>query len=179
MKAQDWKNSLRGTTIPRDETPPPRPRPQTKPAPPPVTRRSKTPEPERARRSLSSERQSADRSSPSCTDWGYPSYSSFLSSSRQSNSTQSSFRSSSTSKTSSSMMTGSSSLMNGSFQEEEEDYRPGSLSLEALRTPKISPWDEMGILGLSSKMYSDTSVKQSSFSASSFVRKESISSHAM
>ena len=50
------------------------------------------------------------------------------------------------------------------------------------RTPEISVWDNMGILGLSSKMYSDTSsAKAGSFSstASSFLRKESVTSHAM
>ena len=55
------------------------------------------------------------------------------------------------------------------------------LSVKALSTPffrpaEISPWDNMGILGLTSKMFAN---QQQSFSASSFVRKESVSSHAM
>jgi len=62
----------------------------------------------------------------------------------------------------------------------KENYSPGNASLQALKAPIISPWDIMGILGLTSKMYADTSIsKEHSFSASSFVRKESVSSHAM
>ena len=38
----------------------------------------------------------------------------------------------------------------------------------------------MGILGLSSKMYSDTSnMKEGIFSSSSLMRKESVNTHAM
>jgi hypothetical protein len=50
------------------------------------------------------------------------------------------------------------------------------MSLDALKPAEISPWDNMGILGLTSKMFAN---QQQSFSASSFVRKESVSSHAM
>ena len=37
------------------------------------------------------------------------------------------------------------------------------ISLEAMRKPKINPWDSMGVLGLSNKMWSDTRKRQESF----------------
>jgi hypothetical protein len=55
----------------------------------------------------------------------------------------------------------------------------GRLSL-GNTTAEISPWDNMGILGLSSKMFSDTSnIKDGVFSSSSMIRKESVNTHAM
>jgi len=167
----DWKNSLRGSSVSREEPRPrvKRPSPRREPEPP-RRPRSPTPEKERSRRSLSSDGQSPASSSSGSTDWGYTSYSSFLNgtsrtSTGRSSTSQSSYRKSS---------------MGSSFKETDEYDRGGKVSLDALKTPEISPWDNMGILGLTSKMYSDTSVtKQQSFSASSFVRKESVSSHAM
>merc|ERR1712184_27878 len=107
------------------------------------------------------------------TDWGYTSYSSFLSGSKTSTaSLQSSQRSSSSSKTSSSSIR--KSLTSRTFEENDEPYGTGKMSLDALKPAEISPWDNMGILGLTSKMFAN---QQQSFSASSFVRKESVSSH--
>jgi len=227
-RANNWQNSLRGSSLPREDAPPRR-KPSSTPimrrkersperSPEPPVRRSLTPEViDRSRRSLSSDGQSSARSSSGSTDWGYTSYSSFMNGVRttsNTNSIQSSHRSSSLSKGSSNIRKGS---RNDSFLEEdemyrpgnvslngfkssslskassntrkvsrndsflgEEMYRPGNVSLGGLKAPVINPWDNMGILGLSSKMYSDTSVKQSSFSASSFFRKDSVtSSYAM
>merc|ERR1712130_488137 len=137
------------------------------------TPRSPTPErrPSPQRRSLSSDGQS-HRSSTGTTDWGYTSYSSFLNGSKTSTaSLQSSQRSSSSGKTSSIRK----SLTNSAFEENDEPYGTGKISLDALKPAEISPWDNMGILGLTSKMFA---TQQQSFSASSFVRKESVSSHA-
>lgn len=182
--AQDWQTSLRGASASRELEPRPRaPRPaprEPEPRPEPGRRpRSVTPERERARRSLSSEGPSSARSSTGSADWGYTSYSSFLNGARtaSSSSGQSSHRTPGLAS-----RPRKASLAVHSFKESEEQQssRSGKVSLKALETPIISPWDNMGILGLSSKMYSDTSVtKQNSFSASSFVRKESVTSHAM
>jgi hypothetical protein len=122
------------------------------------------------------------RSSQSSTDWGYTSYSSFTAG-RSSSSSQ--HKSSSSSKYS------SSSARNTSYEEsDEQDFQygrqskgyggQGTISLGALKTPEISPWDSMGILGLSSKMYAATSEKKEGiFSSSSLIRRESVTSHAM
>merc|ERR1712106_604518 len=143
------------------------------------------------RRSLSSDGMST-RSSHSSTDWGYTSYSSFTANSNKSYNSSNSYSSSSQDKKSSSSYSKfSSNLKDASFEEsDEQDYgydkynkgygAGGKVSLGALKTPEISPWDNMGILGLSSKMYSDTSYsKEGMFSSSSLMRKESVSSHAM
>ena len=84
----DWKNSLRGTSASREDPPRVRRKPSVRreslPKQPSVERsptpRSPTPErrPSPQRRSLSSDGQS-HRSSTGSTDWGYTSYSSFLS----------------------------------------------------------------------------------------------------
>merc|ERR1712013_500734 len=177
----NWKNSLRssespsrsyrGTSAPRktsrrpsqpqrDSESPNRER-YTSKSPERSTRQSESPEQvmNNGRRSLSSDGMSA-RSSNSSTDWGYTSYSS--SSSKY-----------------------SSSMRNTSYEEaDEQDYdyaRAGkNISLGALKTPEISPWDSMGILGLSSKMYADTSTnKEGIFSSSSLMRRESVTTHAM
>ena len=85
----DWKNSLRGSSASREDPPRPlRRKPSVKRESPPKqpsverspTPRSPTPErrPSPQRRSLSSDGQS-HRSSTGSTDWGYTSYSSFLS----------------------------------------------------------------------------------------------------
>jgi len=179
----DWKNSLRGASASREDPPRIRRKPSVKRESPPKqpsverspTPRSPTPErrPSPQRRSLSSDGQS-HRSSTGSTDWGYTSYSSFLSGSKASTaSLQSSQRSSLSSKTSSIRK----SLTSNTFEENDQpSYGNGKMSLDALKPAEISPWDNMGILGLTSKMFAN---QQQSFSASSFVRKESVSSHAM
>lgn len=180
----DWKNSLRGSSVSREDPPRVRRKPSMKRESPPKqpsverspTPRSPTPErrPSPQRRSLSSDGQS-HRSSTGSTDWGYTSYSSFLSGSKTSTtSLQSSQRSSTSSKTSSSNFR--KSLTRDTLEEDDESYGTGKVSLDALKPAEISPWDNMGILGLTSKMFAN---QQQSFSASSFVRKESVSSHAM
>jgi len=58
---------------------------------------------------------------------------------------------------------------------------PSKVGLSTLKTPTLTDWDNMGILGLSSKMFNDsTSFKESyvSSSASSF-RRESVSTKVM
>merc|ERR1712130_505732 len=120
------------------------------------------------RRSLSSDGQS-HRSSTGPTDWGYTSYSSFLSGAK----TSTASLQSSQSKTSSIRK----SLTSRTFEENDEPYQSGKMSLDAFKPAEISPWDNMGILGLTSKMFANQ--HSQSFSASSFVRKESVSSHAM
>lgn len=181
----DWKNSLRGSSASQEDPPTIRRKPSVKRESPPKqpsverspTPRSPTPErrPSPQRRSLSSDGQS-HRSSTGSTDWGYTSYSSFLSGSKTSTgSLQSSQRSSSSSKASSSNIR--KSLTSRTFEENDEPYGTGKMSLDALKPAEISPWDNMGILGLTSKMFANQ--HSQSFSASSFVRKESVSSHAM
>jgi len=130
------------------------------------------------RRSISSDGMST-RSSHSSTDWGYTSYSSFTAA--HSSHTSSSYSSSQLDEKSSSAGSKvSAKLKDTSFEESDEPdygfggyakgYGDGSkISLGSLKTPEISPWDSMGILGLSSKM----------FSTSSMMRRESVSSHAM
>merc|ERR1712037_607426 len=175
----DWKNSLRGASASREDPPWVRRKPSVRRESPPKqpsverspTPRSPTPErrPSPQRRSLSSDGQS-HRSSTGSTDWGYTSYSSFLSGSKTSTgSLQSSQRSSSSSNI-------RKSLTSRTFEENDEPYGTGKMSFDALKPAEISPWDNMGILGLTSKMFAN---QQQSFSASSFVRKESVSSHAM
>eukprot|EP00092_Neocalanus_flemingeri_P035092 GFUD01038190.1.p2 GENE.GFUD01038190.1~~GFUD01038190.1.p2 ORF type:complete len:131 (+),score=41.92 GFUD01038190.1:646-1038(+) len=115
------------------------------------------------RRSLSSDGMST-LSSLSSTDWGYTSYSSFTAN-KSYHTNHSYSRSAQDNKS--------------SEEPDEQDYgypgynkgndNAGKVSLGALKTPEISAWDKMGILGLSSKM----------FSSSSLMRKESVSSHAM
>ena len=46
------------------------------------------------------------------------------------------------------------------------------------RTTEIQPWDNMGILGLSSKMFSDSSTAKAG-AFTSIMRKQSVSSHVM
>ena len=89
----DWKNSLRGSSASREDPPRVRRKPSVRRESPPKqpsverspTPRSPTPErrPSPQRRSLSSDGQS-HRSSTGSTDWGYTSYSSFLSGSKTS-----------------------------------------------------------------------------------------------
>eukprot|EP00092_Neocalanus_flemingeri_P076597 GFUD01095022.1.p1 GENE.GFUD01095022.1~~GFUD01095022.1.p1 ORF type:complete len:351 (+),score=115.36 GFUD01095022.1:43-1053(+) len=130
-----------------------------------MTRKSLSPDQSlnTGRRSLSSDGMST-QSTNSSTDWGYTSYSSFTA--------NKSYQTSSDSKMSSNI--------NTSFEESDEqghnypvydkEYDDGGkMSLGSLKTPEISAWDNMGILGLSSKM----------FSSSSLMRRESVSSHAM
>jgi len=145
------------------------------------------------RRSMSSDGMS-QRSSLSSTDWGYTSYNNFTASNKTpsfSNNNNSSVRSSSYSKYS--------SYKDSSFDESyEEDFSNsfsynssksfnnsgsgGKVALASLKTPEINSWDNMGILGLSSKMFSDTSsAKQGTFSSatSGLLRRESVTSHVM
>jgi len=184
-KPTDWKNSLRGSSAPRDDPPRVRRKSSVKRQSPPKqpsverspTPRSPTPErrPSPQRRSLSSDGQS-QRSSTGSTDWGYTSYSSFLSGSKSMQSSQRSSISSSKTSSSNSSSSFRKSITRDTFEENDEPYGTSKVSLDALKPAEISPWDNMGILGLTSKMFAN---QQQSFSASSFVRKESVSSHAM
>merc|ERR1711892_1622563 len=198
----NWKNSLRssesparsyrGISAPRRTTRRQTPSESVSPnrdeyaskSPERKTRQSQSPEHSLpvGRRSLSSDGMST-RSSQSSTDWGYTSYSSFTADRQSSKTTTKQ-----TQQSSSSSSKYSSSARNTSFDEaDDQDYGyggqgngHGTISLGTLKTPEITPWDNMGILGLSSKMYSDTSImKQGIFSSSSLIRKESESSHAM
>ena len=56
-----------------------------------------------------------------------------------------------------------------------------TMSLDGLRKPKIDSWDSMGILGLSSKMWNDTSKRQETFMSSTgqFLREENYNSYIM
>ena len=212
----DWKNSLRGSSASREEPPRVRRKPSVKRESPPKqasverspTPRSPTPErrPSPQRRSLSSDGQS-HRSSTGSTDWGYTSYSSFLSGAKTSTaSLQSSQRCQNLSALIDIFQV---FLKQQDLQQQHQEIfdqqnlrgkrrtipvwkdvlrRPQVsrktllLSIRALHTlnfrpAEISPWDNMGILGLTSKMFANQ--HSQSFSASSFVRKESVSSHAM
>ena len=51
------------------------------------------------------------------------------------------------------------------------------MSLDGLRKPNIDSWDSMGILGLSSKMWNDTSSKKQGYMSS--MREESYNSYIM
>jgi len=54
------------------------------------------------------------------------------------------------------------------------------IGLKTLKVPVITEWDDMGILGLSSKMFKDSSsLQQDSFSSSSFMRRESVTTKVM
>lgn len=55
------------------------------------------------------------------------------------------------------------------------------ISLNGLRKPNIDSWDSMGILGLSSRMWSDTKKQQETFMTSTgqFLREENYNSHIM
>jgi len=52
------------------------------------------------------------------------------------------------------------------------------ISLSGLKLPNINVWDSMGILGLSSKMFSDTS-STGRFSAAGLVRRHSVTTHTI
>lgn len=78
-------------------------------------------------------------------------------------------------------------LRESSFEENEEyemyenkkaAAKGGTISLDSLRVPEFDP-DSMGILGLSSRMWNAASTQKSSISATSFVRKESMSSYVV
>jgi len=120
------------------------------------------------------------------TDWGYTSYNNFTTT-----------RGATTRSASSTKY--SSQVRDSSFDESYEDFGQnysynnnsyssktkspgvtGGVGLASLKTPEINPWDNMGILGLSSKMFSDSSsAKQNVYSSSSLIRRESVSSHVM
>jgi len=144
------------------------------------------------RRSMSSDGMS-QRSSQSSTDWGYTSYNNFTASSKGGNSTNST---NNTRSSSSSYSKYSGGLKDSSYDESyENDYSSsfsysgsknyssssstgGRMALASLKTPEIQPWDNMGILGLSSKMFSDSSTAKAGAFAS-IMRKQSVSSHVM
>jgi len=57
---------------------------------------------------------------------------------------------------------------------------PTKIGLSALKTPVISEWDGMGVLGLSSKMFKESTSQQESYlSSSSFMRRESVTTKVM
>lgn len=69
---------------------------------------------------------------------------------------------------------------NNSYSNTSKTAGFGGVGLASLKTPEINPWDNMGILGLTSKMFSDSSTaKQGVFTSSSIIRRESVSSHVM
>jgi len=157
--------------------------------------RSVTPEAWKApkkneRRSMSSDGMS-QRSSQSSTDWGYTSYNSFTAN-KSSSMSSSSYSNNNMARTSG-YSKYSSGQKDSSFDESyEEDYGgnygygsksgSGKMALSSLKTPEINVWDNMGILGLSSKMYSETSsAKEGVFSSntSGLFRRESVTSHVM
>jgi len=58
----------------------------------------------------------------------------------------------------------------------------GKIGLSTLKTPQITEWDGMGVLGLSSKMFKDSSGHQDGFissSSNSFMRRESVTTKVM
>merc|ERR1712106_581056 len=198
-RPSNWKNSLRssesparsyrGTSAPRRTTRKQTPSDSVSPnrdeyvskSPERKTQQSHSPDQSlpAERRSLSSDGMST-RSSESSTDWGYTTYSSFTAG-RQSTKTSTKQTQQSSSSSSSKY---SSISRNTSYEEVDEQCKgyggQGTVSFGTLKTPEISPWDSMGILGLSSRMYSDTStMKQGIFSSSSLIRKQSVSSQAM
>merc|ERR1712128_128066 len=198
-RTSNWKNSLRssesparsyrGSSAPRRNARKQTPSDSVSPnrdeyvskSPERKTRQSHSPDQllPAERRSLSSDGMST-RSSESATDWGYTTYSSFTAGRQSTKTTTKQTQQSS----SSSNKYYSSARKTSYVKEDEQDCGDGgqdkAVSLGGLKTPEISPWDSMGILGLSSKMYSDTStMKQGIFSSSSLIRKESVSSHAM
>jgi hypothetical protein len=77
-------------------------------------------------------------------------------------------------------------LRESSFEENEEyEYQNkskqksgGKISLDALREPQCD-YDAMGILGLTSRMWNKTHVNQKSIISTSYMRKESVSSHVV
>merc|ERR1712106_598827 len=163
--------SYRGTSAPRRTTRKQTPSESVSPnrdefaskSPERKTRQSQSPDQSLpvGRRSLSSDGMST-RSSQSSTDWGYTSYSSFTAGRQSSKTTTKQTQSSSSSSKY------SSSARKNSYEEaDDQDYGyggqskgyggqgnghggQGTISLGTLKSPEISPWDNMGILGLSS-----------------------------
>jgi len=61
---------------------------------------------------------------------------------------------------------------------------PSKISLGALKTPTINEWDDMGILGLTSKMFKDSTTFKEGFisstsSSNSYMRRESVTTKVM
>lgn len=61
---------------------------------------------------------------------------------------------------------------------------PNKISLGALKTPTINEWDDMGILGLSSKMFKESTTFKEGFisstsSSNSYMRRESVTTKVM
>lgn len=179
----NWKNSLRSSESParsyrpparrstshscgretpvrsnRDSTSPARPPPQPRYASP-----APAPDPPRSEAGMSG------RSSQSSTDWGYTSYENYSAGRKSS---------------SSSRQTTNREAFDESYEEFGTEAVGRKMALASLKTPEINPWDNMGILGLSSKMFSDSSSSKvgmfsSSLSSSSILRRESVTSHVM
>jgi len=67
--------------------------------------------------------------------------------------------------------------------ESSRSSSPSKISLGALKTPTIQVWDEMGILGLSSKLMNQSSMMKEGFitssSTNSYVRRESVTTKVM
>jgi len=182
----NWKNSLRSSESPARSfrgSSTPRTASQKVIEPSQHRREEQEYEEERikdkqGRRSQSSDGMST-RSSYSSTDWGYTSYENFSAGQNGS--------SISTRNTKNEMKQRSYSTASHYDESLESAYRSnyktpssGALSLSSLKTPEISSWDNLGILGLSSKMFSDTSsIKEKVYSNSSILRKESVTSYAM
>merc|ERR1711915_862829 len=137
----NWKNSLRSSESPA--------RSQTRSiASGAKSKRSTNSSPRELteKRSQSSDGKSF-RSSESSTDWGYTSYESFTA--RKSHEEERHQRS-------------SFETQNVSYKKQKdlgkaEAVQYGEISLRSLKTPEITSWYELGVLGLSSKIYSDTS----------------------
>ncbi|XP_023320893.1 pre-mRNA-splicing factor CWC22 [Eurytemora carolleeae] len=56
---------------------------------------------------------------------------------------------------------------------------PVKIGLSALKAPTITEWDQMGILGLSSKMFKESANKKESMQSSTYIRKESFTAKVM
>merc|ERR1712004_245291 len=147
-----------------------------------TSRSSKSPDPTQPPNGYSMRRKSSGASDVSArkSSTGYSSSSNFQSSQRYSSS--------------------SSSYKISNIREENEDYTfqenrrkhsgyskyaddgglsngMNGMSLDGLRKPNIDSWDSMGILGLSSKMWNDTSSKKQGYMSS--MREENYNSYIM
>jgi len=90
----------------------------------------------------------------------------------------SSLRRSSSTRMTSSYANGSSSISNGYSNGNSNPASGGGLSLGGMSKPKIDSWDSMGILGLTSKIWNDSTTKrQETFmeSTGQFLREETTS----
>jgi len=172
-KPASWQNSLRSSSVqehhhvqrkasrresksPGHERARKSPSPAPAPAPAPVPRPSS-----QGRRSMSREREAMDN------DLKYKSYSQFTAE-RHKKSSSASFET-----------VKSGSVAKKSSEKYSEVREGGLLSSGDKSFDKDSLWDSMGVLGLSSKMFSVSSSEERFNISSSILRKQSVTSHAM